>query len=445
MRGFEIRPVSGVKGKISLPADKSIAHRAVILSALAVGKTRIENFPVNKDCLATISIFKRLGIKISRKLNTVEIIGKGLLGLSKPSNTVSILESGTTFRLLLGVLAGQNFTTRLTAGKALSKRPMLRVTSPLRKMGAIINSKSKYLNSKYEEFPPIEITGGNLKSITYKLPVASAQVKSAILLAALYAKGRTKVIEPIPSRDHTERMLKVFKARINVGNNSISLRGNKKLISPGKIYVPGDISSAAFFMVAGSIVPDSQIIIKNVCLNPTRIGVIKVLKRMEADIRVSGDQDIRGSGMEPFGNIEVRSSKLKGVTINESEVPSLIDELPILMVAASISKGRTVIKGVQELRLKETDRIKSMTKNLRIMGADIAVLKSGGVENIIISGVAQLKGGSVSAFGDHRTAMSMIIAGLAANGNTKIDNVSCISKSFPEFIKILNKLISKKS
>ncbi|MCX5707278.1 MAG: 3-phosphoshikimate 1-carboxyvinyltransferase [Candidatus Omnitrophica bacterium] len=436
MRPFVFKSSLGLKGKIILTGDKSIAHRAVILSAVSRGSTQIKNFPANKDCLATINSLKKLGVKIKPgSQNTITVFGEGLHGLNKPESDIFIAESGTTLRLLLGILAGQDFRTRVTAGQALSKRPMLRVTAPLRMMGVKIKSK---LKSK-EEYPPITIQGGDLRAVTYKMPVASAQVKSAILLAGLYAKGATKVIELVKTRDHTERMLKLFKAGIKPKGNTIVIEGGKRLSTPGLIYIPGDISSAAFFIVGATIIAGSRVCLKNISINPSRLGVIRVLKRMGADIQVRCHRPDAG-GYEPIGEIKVKSSLLKGTVVKKAEIPSLIDELPVLMVASCFAKGRTIFEGVGELRVKETDRIRSVLENLKKMGADIAVDKSARAENIIVKGPVQLKGARLRSFGDHRTAMSMIIAGLAAGGRTEIDDTFCINKSFPEFLSILRSL-----
>ena len=316
---------------------------------------------------------------------------------------------------------------------------MLRVTAPLRMMGATIKAKiNQNKESKIEEYPPLTIKGGYLKPITYRMPVASAQVKSAILLAGLYAKGKTCVIERVKTRDHTERMLRLFRADIKVNQNTIVIKGKKELVSPGRIFIPGDISSAVFFMVLGTILPNSRILIKDINLNPSRIGIIKVLKRMGADIQVLGNGAV---GFEPIGDIIIKSSKLKSTIIKKEEIPSLIDELPILMVAACFAKGESVLEGVGELRIKETDRIRSMSENLKKMGADIRVLKTPKSEKIIIQGRRGLIGAAVKSFGDHRTAMSMVVAGLAAEGQTRIDNISCINKSFPNFLSLLKTII----
>jgi len=452
MKPFVVDPGLSLRGKILLPGDKSIAHRAVILSSLSSGKTKIENFPANSDCLATVQAFRRLGVKIKKihqEKDSISVIipGAGLRGLKKPNKPLFIAESGTTYRLLLGVLAGQDFETKLLAGKSLSRRPMARVTKPLRMMGVKINSRllpagrqGKTQDSKQEEYPPINIKGGNLKAITYKMPVASAQVKSAVLLAGLFAKGKTVVIEPVKTRDHTERLLKLFKAGLSIKRNKITIDGSKGMVSAKNIYVPGDISSASFFIVAGAIAPNSEILIKNVSLNPTRTGVISALKRMGANIKITKSLNRLITHSEPLGDLLVKTSSLKGTVVKKEEIPSLIDELPVLMVAASVAKGKSIFEGAGELRVKETDRIRSMTENLRKMGADIRIKRMHG-ENIVINGVKQLKGAMVKSFGDHRTAMSMVIAGLAACGKTRIDDISCASKSFPGFIRILKGLI----
>ena len=471
MRFFPVKHAACVKGKIFLLGDKSIACRSIIISAISCGKTTVENFPPNKDCLYTIKTFKNLGIKITQNQNvkslpldpsfkciggstlsglkgigrttlrgkTITVFGNGLCGLKKPKGPIFVGGSGTTMRLTLGVLAGQNLAVTLTAGKSLSGRPMLRVTAPLRMMGATIKAKiNQNRESKIEEYPPLTIKGGYLKPITYRMPVASAQVKSAILLAGLYAKGKTCVIERVKTRDHTERMLRLFRAGIKINQNTIVIKGKKELVSPGRIFIPGDISSAGFFMVLGTILPNSRILIKDINLNPSRIGIIKALKRMGADIQVLGNG---AAGFEPIGDIIIKSSKLKSAIIKKKEIPSLIDELPILMVAACFAKGESVFEGVGELRIKETDRIGSMSENLNKMGADIRVLKTPKSEKIIIQGRKGLIGAAVKSFGDHRTAMSMVVAGLAAEGKTRIDNISCINKSFPNFLSLLKTII----
>jgi len=435
MKSFVIKDKFIPRGKISFAGDKSIAHRALIISALSRGKTIINNFPVHNDSLATLNALSALGVKIKRDDKQVLICGAK--GLKKPRKPVFVNNSGTTLRLILGVLAGTGFKTKVTAAKYLSCRPMARVNKPLRLMGAKISSR----NINGEEYPPITISGGNLKGIVYRLPVASAQVKSAILLAGLSALGKTRVIERVSTRDHTERMLKYFGADITVNKNSITLNPRRSLISPGRIYIPGDISSAAFFMVLAIIIPGAKIVIERVGLNPGRTGIIRVLKRMSAKIKIVPFSAGKTQGFEPMGNLTVTSGKIKATVVNRSELPSLIDELPILMVAACFAKGRTIIKGVGELRFKETDRINSMVSNLSSMGADIRLIKRAGFENIVIEGKGYLNGARLKSFGDHRTAMSLVVAALAAKASSRLDDISCVSKSFPGFLTTLKSLL----
>jgi len=427
------------RGRITLSGDKSIAHRALILSALSAGKTRLKNFPVHDDSLATLNALSALGVKILRKKDQVDVAGRSLVGLSAPGKPVFVNNSGTTLRLLLGVLAGMKFKTKIVAGKYLSARPMSRVNVPLRLMGAKISSRIK----SREEYAPISIEGGHLKGIVYHLPVASAQVKSAVLLAGLFARGKTTVVERSATRDHTERMLKIFGADLQVRPHRITLNPTGILRGPGQIHIPGDISSAAFFMVLATIIPNSRIIIEHSSLNPSRIGVINVLKKMRAKIKVTVSKTNPRNNFEPAGRLIINSSKLKGITINQGQIPYLIDELPILMVAACFAQGKTVIKGAGELRVKETDRINSMVVNLKKMGADICVQESGGCENILINGQGKLKGAALKSFGDHRTAMSLVVAAFAAKGKSSLDDISCVSKSFPGFLKTLKSLQGK--
>ncbi len=435
---FLVRQASRAKGEVALLGDKSIASRSVIISALSQGKTAIHNFPPNEDCLWAVKAFRKLGIKIIQNKNAgrITVYGRGLYGLKEPDGAVLTGDSGTVFRLTLGVLAGQDFSVTLTAGESLSKRPMLRVTTPLRMMGAAIKSKRQ----KSEEYPPITVKGGCLKPITYKMPVASAQVKSAVLLAGLYADGRTCVIEPVKTRDHTERMLKLFKAGAEIKGSKIIIKGKRELISPKEIFIPGDISSAGFFMVLGAILRGSHILIKDVNLNPSRAGILNILKRMGLDIKIRRPK-VKARACEPMGDLIIKSSRLKGTVVKKEEVPSLIDELPILMVAACFAEGRSVFEGIEELRVKETDRVESMTQNLAKMGAAVKVIKTLKSEKIIIQGSRPLVGAKVKSFGDHRTAMSMIVAGLAANGVTRIDDVTCINKSFPNFLSLLKSIV----
>jgi 3-phosphoshikimate 1-carboxyvinyltransferase len=423
-------------GRIILPGDKSITHRALILSAISRGKTILNNFPLHDDSLATLNALSALGVKILRQGSQVSVFGCGNRGLKTAQRPIFVNNSGTTLRLLLGVLAGMDFETKVTAAKFLSARPMSRVNVPLRLMGAKITARKK----NNEEYAPVVISGGNLKGIVYQPGIASAQVKSAILLAGLFAKGKTQVIERLATRDHTERMLGIFGADIAVNNKRIILKPNRQLVSPGKIYIPGDISSAAFFIVLAAIIPQAKITIEQVSLNPGRCGIINVLKRMQAKIKVTVLKAKKPVNFEPSGSLTISSSKLKGTLVTSGEVPFLIDELPILMVAACFAQGSTIIQGVGELRVKETDRINSMVFNLKKMGADIRVHKAGGVENMVIRGQGRLCGSRLKSFGDHRTAMSMVVAAYGAEGESRLDDIGCVSKSFPGFLATLKSL-----
>jgi len=439
MAKITIKPVKGIQGAIEVPPDKSISQRAVMLSSIAEGTTEVSNFLKGDDCVRAIEAFRGMGIEINQKSEVAshksEIIikGKGLRGLKKPKKELYLGNSGTTMRIILGILAGQDFECVLTGDESLSKRPMERIAQPLRLMGAEISSGSREPSSGNREiYPPLRIKGKYpLKAIKYKLPVASAQVKSAILLAGLYADGITEIEEPSKSRDHTERMLREFEANIKVNGPKISIQ-RSVLKAKGGIFIPGDISSAAFFMVTALILKNSKITIKNLGVNPTRTGIIDILKNMGARIEISGAKD---TGPEPLADITVYSSDLKGVDIEGDIIPKAIDELPILMVAAVFAKGATVIKGAAELRVKETDRISSMAANLRKMGADIKVEG----DTVIINGTDALRGAEVDSFSDHRTAMSMAVAGLRATGETIVSNTDCINKSFPGFEEILRR------
>jgi len=441
---FAIKRSGYLKGKLNFSGDKSITHRAIIVSAISSGRTRINNPAVNKDCFYTIQAFRSLGVCIvATSKKHITVYGKGLKGLRQSKGPIYVGDSGTTIRLLAGLLAGQKFNSTLTAGKSLSVRPMKRVIEPLRLMGGDIYAKR--LKGANDFCPPLNIRGNSLKGIAYKLPVASAQVKSAIILAGHYAEGRTRVIEKIKTRDHTERMLKLFKAGISVSGKTVTIKSGKELVSPGVIDIPADISSASFFIVAAMLLPGSNIVVKSVSLNPTRIGCIKVLRRMGADIiiKTASLSAHRNIG-EPCGDIIVRSSRLKATVVKNKEIPSLIDELPILMVAACFAKGTTKFIGVEELRVKETDRINSLFTNLIKMGAKIKIeTGKNNNETVAIDGRGGLKAANVRSFGDHRSAMSLVVAGLAAKGKTSIDDISCIEKSFPEFIQKLNQLLKK--
>ncbi len=410
-------------GEIKVASDKSISHRALMISAIAEGTSRIKNFLKADDCISTMNCLKKLGAGIAEKDGEIIVKGHGLK-LKKPSNVLDAGNSGTTVRLLSGILAGQNFTTKITGDESLSKRPMKRIIEPLEKMGAKIKSNNGYL--------PIEIECGNLKPINYDSKISSAQVKSCVLFAGLYADGITSFTEPEKSRDHTERMLKSFGAKIEVNTNTVSIKGIAKLHS-SDVFVPGDISSAAFFMVAATIVKNSELKIKNVGVNPTRTGIIDVLKRMCAKIEIENKREIAG---EVIADIVVKSSELKSTEIERSEIPLLIDEIPIIAVAATQAKGMTKITGAKELRVKETDRLKAMSSELRKMGADITELEDG----LIIKGPTKLKGAKVNSYKDHRIAMSLAIASLVAEGNTEIKDKDCVNISFPEFWNLFSEI-----
>lgn len=447
MPPFKIKPVKSIRAELRLPADKSIAHRSIFLSSIACGRTYIYDFPESRDCLATLSAFRSLGVRMSQLSRSpmginLRVEGVGLKGLKQPARPINAGESGTTFRLLLGLLSAQRFKATLTAGASLSRRPMRRLTDPLRRMGAQIYAHAlRCSDGRIEEYPPIKIKPASLQGISYKMPVASAQVKSALLLAGLYARGTTKIFQPQKTRDHTERMLKDFGADLIIKDRTISISADKELISPGEIHIPGDISSASFFIAAAILLPRSRVLIRSVGLNPGRIGLIRVLQQMGADIRISL-QKASLFGSEPVGDILVKSSRLQAVKISACRVPQLIDEIPILMLICCFAKGRSIIFGAEELRFKETDRITSMLTNLEKMGASIGIstsLSRGGrvSEKIIIEGRQGIRGAELNCFGDHRTAMAMIIAGLLGKGETQLDDADCIAKSFPEFLNLL--------
>lgn len=432
---YLIKPCRKAQGVIkNIPGDKSISHRAAIISSIAHGTTFIKNFNFSDDCTATLRVFQLLGVGIKKTgKDGIVVYGRGIFGLKKPMKAINLAESGTGIRMLTGLLCGQDFSTTLEAAESLRKRPMLRVIKPLRLMGADIKARAK----GNDEFPPIKIYPSCLKAISWKMPVPSAQVKSAVLLAGLYAEGTTKVYEPIKSRDHTERMFQLFGADIRIKGKNIFIRPST-LTSPKEIRIPSDISGASFFMVLACLLKGSHIKVSNVSLNPSRCGVINVLKRMGAKIKIIHKT---GDYFEPMADVVVASSDLKGVTIGEELMPALIDELPVLMVAASLAKGKSIFKGIAELRVKETDRIRSMSVNLSAMGAKIKTQAKAGKEIIAIEGVDALKGADLKSFGDHRTAMSMIVAALCANSPSRLDDVKCISKSFPGFLKVLNSIL----
>ena len=431
MRKIVIHPMRSLRGTLSLPGDKSISHRAVMLGSLAYGTTRIEHFLTSADCLSTIGIFKEMGVQIHQAGDRVTIVGKGLNSLKPPTRILDAGNSGTSARILLGPLAGQPFASRLTGDKYLRRRPMKRVVGPLAQMGARISGPEG------GNLLPLKIEARKLKGIHYTLPVASAQVKSAILLAGLFAEGQTTVVEPQPTRDHTERMFKAFSIPCSRKGQSVSLEGPAAPFKSRNIKVPGDISSAAFFIVAGLIVPGSKITLKNIGVNPTRTGLLDVLRRMKARIALSPQKT--GKGEEPVAHVTVESSRLKAVEVGGEIIPRMIDEFPILAVAATQAQGTTVVRDAQDLKVKESDRILMMAVTLKKMGADIEPTADGWR----IKGPTPLKGCRLSSGGDHRIAMSLAIAALVARGPSVIMDTENIDTSFPDFEKLL-KRISKR-
>jgi len=428
MEKVKIEKINRLYGEFIAPSDKSVSQRAVIISSIAKGKTKIRNFLDCDDSRHTIGVFRQIGIALVEKDGELEVAGKGLFGLKKPEQKISAGNSGTTLRLISGILAAQHFNSILSAERSLSTRPMRRIIEPLQKMGADISGRVK----ENDVYPPLVIKGQNLFPIRYKIPINSAQVKSAILLAGLYANGLTAVEENLKTRDHTERMLLLFKAGIKVRGLKVYIQGNKELVPPRELFVPGDMSSCLFFIVAATVVKNSQVVIRQVGINPTRSYALKILKRMGANIEIKKIKR-QLNPYEPVADLIIKSSVLKAVTITTNEVDYCIDEIPILSVAASMAKGTTVIKNALELRVKETDRIKSMVINLKKMGAKIKNRDN----DMIINGPNCLSGSQLSSFGDHRTAMSMAVAGLTASGETEITGSECIDKSFPKFMDTL--------
>lgn len=415
-----------LRGVFEVDGDKSISHRGIIIGAIAEGVTEIKNFLTGDDCLATIDCFRNLGIKIELNNTTITIYGNGLKGLTQPKNILDIRNSGTTIRLVSGVLSGQDFASTLTGDSSIKKRPMDRVLIPLRAMGANIKCQNNI-------YPPINIVGANLKPIEYTLPIASAQVKSAILLAGLYTNGKLIVNEPIATRNHTELMLNYFGANIYKKDSQIISLPVKRLVAK-KISVPGDISSAAFFIVAALICENSHITIKNVGFNPTRIGLITALKQMGANIVIKNKRLL---SHEEVCDIEVKHSKLRGIDIYGKLIPCMIDEIPIFAIAALFAKGKTIIRNAEELQFKESNRIKSLVTELKKLGAKIEETNDG----MIIEGGHLLYGNKLSSYNDHRIAMSLVIASLKTFGHTEIDNINCMQISFPNFFNILKRII----
>lgn len=427
-----IKPARRLRGEITIPGDKSISHRAVMFGSLARGTTTITHFLNGADCLATIDCFRQMGISIEQEQERVLVHGKGLRGLTAPPAQLYTGNSGTTTRLLSGILSGQSFTSVLSGDESLNTRPMNRIIAPLSQMGANITSIHE------DGCAPLRIFPKSLHGISYQSPVASAQVKSAILLAGLYAEGETSVTEPALSRNHTELMLSEFGASIR---SSIQENGTATaVIQPcdelyaQSICVPGDISSAAYFIAAALLVPDAELLIKNVGINPTRAGFLEVCRAMGADITLLNKS---AEGGEPHADLLVKSSNLKGTTVQGNLIPTLIDEIPMIAVMAAFAEGTTVIQDAAELKVKETNRIDTVTCNLKTMGAKITPTEDG----MIIEGGAGLNGAEIMSFLDHRIAMAFSIAGLASQGETIIQESQCVDVSYPSFFSTLEEIV----
>lgn len=422
---MEIKKQKNLRGELTVPGDKSISHRAVMFGALAKGTTRITHFLEGADCLSTISCFQKMGIHILRNQDDVLVSGKGLHGLQAPREILDVGNSGTTTRLISGILAGQNFSCELTGDASIQTRPMKRIMTPLGMMGADITSL------KGNGCAPLRIHGKNLKAIHYSSPVASAQVKSCVLLAGMYADGVTSVTEPVLSRNHTELMLNYFGANVTSAGTTASILPGP-VLEAREVSVPGDISSAAYFIAAGLLTPGSEILLKNVGINPTRDGMLKVCRSMGAQITLLNEKQ----DGEPTADLLIRSSELHGTTIEGEIIPSLIDELPMIAVMASFAQGTTVIRDARELRVKESDRITVMVDNLKRMGADI----EGTEDGMIIRGGTPLHGAQIDSHMDHRVAMSFAVAGTICDGPLIIQNGECVNISYPAFYDDLYRL-----
>ena len=415
---MEIKKLNHLRGQLTIPGDKSISHKAVMFGSLAKGTTRITHFLEGADCLSTISCFRKMGITIEKNSSEVLVHGNGLHGLSAPSEILDVGNSGTTTRLISGILAGQSFSSVLNGDASIQSRPMKRIIAPLTAMGADISSQ------RGNGCAPLSINGRPLNAIHYNSPVASAQVKSCVLLAGMYADGITSVTEPVLSRNHTEIMLNYFGARVTSDNTTASICPEPSL-EAREIQVPGDISSAAYFIAAGLLIPGSEILLKNVGINPTRDGILRVCKAMGADIALL-NETFTG---EPTADLLVRTSSLHGTTIGGEIIPTLIDEIPMIAVLAAFAEGTTVIRDAQELKVKESDRIAVMAENLRRMGADVIPTDDG----MIIHGGKPLHGASIDSHLDHRIAMSFAVAGAVCDGSLSIEGGECVNISYPEF------------
>ena len=425
---LEVKAVKGLQGEIFIPGDKSISHRSVMFSSLGDKAVTIKNFLNSQDCLSTVSCMEALGVKIE-KINDNELVvhGVGINGLKEPENVLDAGNSGTTLRLLMGMLSAQNFFVTFTGDDSLRKRPMARVIKPLSKMGAQLVSRE---NSRL--LPLAILPVEQIKAINYEMPMASAQVKSAILLAGMYADSKTIVTEPYVSRDHTEKMFETFGVELYKEGTSVGIQKVEQLISPETLEVPGDISSAAFWLVAASIIPNSNLTLKNVGVNKTRTGIIDVLLNMGADIKVVNE---RMSGKEPMADLIVKSAKLKGTSFGAEIMPRLIDEIPVIAVAAMFAEGKTIITGAEELRVKETDRLSAVVNEFSKMGGNIVGTEDG----LIIEGTGKLNKVNCYSYHDHRIAMALAVAGAAAEG-VNIENPDCVCISYPTFYQTLEKI-----
>ena len=413
-----------IKGRLRVPGDKSISHRAVMFGSIAKGTTYIKGFLTGADCISTVSIFKKMGIDIELNDTSVKVYGNGLYGLKKPKEILDCGNSGTTTRLVSGILSAQEFTSVLTGDNSIQKRPMSRIITPLSMMGANITSNNGFV--------PLTITGSKLHGIEYKSPVASAQVKSAILLAGLYAQSPTTLTEPAKSRDHTELMLKKFGASLTSSKNSVTVNPCNELFA-SDIAVPSDISSAAFFMAAAILVPGSELVLENVGINPTRDGIIRILKKMGANIEIINHTD----AFEPVADISVSYSKLHSTTVEGDIIPTLIDELPILAAIACLADGTTVIKDAGELKVKESNRIHVMCNELSKLGVDVVETEDG----MEITSTKKLCGNvTIATHDDHRIAMTFAVLNLVSDGEIRLDNKNCVEISYPEFFNDLNKV-----
>lgn len=415
-----------LKGSIQVPGDKSISHRSIMFGAIASGTTTVEGFLLGEDCLSTIDCFRNLGVEIRLDHEKVTITSKGIAHWKEPSRVLDTGNSGTTTRLMLGLLAGTNFHSVMAGDDSIAKRPMKRIVEPLRRMGADIRGRED------GRFTPLAINGTQLKAINYSLPVASAQVKSAILLAALQATGTTAIEEPVATRDHTEIMLRQFGAEINRNGSTIEIAGGQELAAR-HVKVPGDISSAAFMIGAALVTRGSEITLENVGINPTRTGILDVISEMGADFEIL-ETETEG---ERVADLVIRSSELTGIEIGGELIPRLIDEIPVIALIATQCQGTTVIKDAKELRVKETDRITAVVDELTKMGADIRATEDG----MVIKGPTQLNGAAMTTYGDHRLGMMAAVASLAAEGPVTIDEPDCIAVSYPGFMDHLNSLV----